>query len=121
MKRRMLTMILLSVITVLSIHVSHRVLEGARVDVTSQRIYSLSEGTRQILDRMNDEGGPAGRDHAVLLRDDGKDAASLHQRFGSSAESVGEMQPVDLTGWCPALGKPRVFHSPTGPTNADPF
>ena len=56
MKRRMLTMILLSVITVLSIHVSHRVLEGARVDVTSQRIYSLSEGTRQILDRMNDEG-----------------------------------------------------------------
>ena len=41
--------------------------------------------------------------------------------YGSSAESVGEMQPVDLTGWCPALGKPRVFHSPTGPTNADPF
>ena len=41
--------------------------------------------------------------------------------WGSSAESVGEMQPVDLTGWCPALGKPRVFHSPTGPTNADPF
>ena len=42
-------------------------------------------------------------------------------KYGSSAESVGEMQPVDLTGWCPALGKPRVFHSPTGPTNADPF
>ena len=49
------------------------------------------------------------------------DAFKDLEAFGSSAESVGEMQPVDLTGWCPALGKPRVFHSPTGPTNADPF
>ena len=56
MKPRIVTIILAGVITVLSIHVLHRVLEGARVDVTSQRIYSLSEGTRQILDRMNEEG-----------------------------------------------------------------
>ena len=49
------------------------------------------------------------------------DMALSTEFYGSSAESVGEMQPVDLTGWCPALGKPRVFHSPTGPTNADPF
>ena len=56
MKPRTVTIILVAVITVLSIHVLHRVLEGARVDVTSQRIYSLSEGTRQILDRMNEEG-----------------------------------------------------------------
>ena len=56
MKPRIVTIILVGVITVLSIHVLHRVLEGARVDVTSQRIYSLSEGTRQILDRMNEEG-----------------------------------------------------------------
>ena len=34
----------------------YRVLEGATADVTSQHIYSLSEGTRQILDRMSDEG-----------------------------------------------------------------
>ena len=56
MKPRTVTIILVAVITVLSIHVLHRVLEGARVDVTSQSIYSLSEGTRQILDRMNEEG-----------------------------------------------------------------
>jgi len=56
MKPRSVTMILLTVITVLAIHVSQRVLEGARVDITSQNIYSLSQGTRQILDRMNAEG-----------------------------------------------------------------
>ena len=56
MKPRIVTIILLTVITVLTIHVSQRVLEGARVDLTSQNIYSLSEGTRQILGRMNDEG-----------------------------------------------------------------
>ncbi len=56
MKPRIVTMLLLTVIMVLSIHVSHRVLEGARVDVTNQRIYSLSDGTHQILDRMNEEG-----------------------------------------------------------------
>ena len=80
MKPRTVTIILVAVITVLSIHVLHRVLEGARVDVTSQSIYSLSEGTRQILDRMNEE-GPAGRVDALLLRHDGEDAASLHQGF----------------------------------------
>ena len=56
MKSRTVTSVLLTVITVLTIHVSQRVLEGARVDVTSQRIYSLSDGTTQILDRMNLEG-----------------------------------------------------------------
>ena len=56
MKPRTLTVVLLTVITVLSIHLLHRVLEGTRVDVTSQSIYSLSEGTRRILDRMNEEG-----------------------------------------------------------------
>ena len=56
MKPRIVTMLLLTVITVFTIHVSQRVLEGARVDVTSQNIYSLSEGTRQILGRMSDEG-----------------------------------------------------------------
>ena len=56
MKPRIVTILLLTLITVLTIHVSQRVLEGARVDLTSQNIYSLSEGTRQILGRMNDEG-----------------------------------------------------------------
>ena len=56
MSQRTLTIGLLSIITVLSIHVLYRVLEGATADVTSQHIYSLSAGTHQILDRMSDEG-----------------------------------------------------------------
>ena len=56
MSQRTLTIVLLSIITILSIHVLSRVLEGATVDVTSQDIYSLSDGTHQILDRMNEEG-----------------------------------------------------------------
>ena len=56
MSQRTLTTVLLSIITILSIHVLSRVLEGATVDVTSQDIYSLSDGTHQILDRMNEEG-----------------------------------------------------------------
>ena len=56
MSHRILTICLLSLVTVLSIHVLSRVLEGATADVTSQNIYSLSEGTHQILDRMSEEG-----------------------------------------------------------------
>jgi ABC-type uncharacterized transport system involved in gliding motility auxiliary subunit len=56
MSHRALTIVLLSIITILSIHVLSRILEGATVDVTSQDIYSLSEGTHQILNRMNEEG-----------------------------------------------------------------
>ena len=56
MSQRTLTIVLLSIITILSIHVLSRVLEGATVDVTSQDIYSLSEGTHQILNRLNEEG-----------------------------------------------------------------
>ena len=56
MNQRTLTICLLSIITILSIHVLYRVLEGATADFTSQNIYSLSEGTHQILDRMSEEG-----------------------------------------------------------------
>ena len=56
MSHRTLTIGLLSLVTVLSIHVLSRVLEGATADFTSQNIYSLSEGTHQILDRMSEEG-----------------------------------------------------------------
>ena len=56
MNQRILTIGLLSLITILSIHVLYRVLEGASADVTSQNVYSLSDGTHQILDRMNEEG-----------------------------------------------------------------
>ena len=56
MSQRALTIVLLSLITLLSIHVLYGVLEGATVDVTSQHIYSLSDGTHQILDRMREEG-----------------------------------------------------------------
>ena len=56
MSPRTLTIGLLSLVTILSIHVLSRVLEGATADFTSQNIYSLSDGTNQILDRMNEDG-----------------------------------------------------------------
>ena len=56
MSPRTLTIGLLSLVTILSIHVLSRVLEGATADFTSQNIYSLSDGTHQILDRMNEDG-----------------------------------------------------------------
>ncbi|MEE2778786.1 MAG: GldG family protein [Acidobacteriota bacterium] len=56
MSQRTLTILLLGVIAVLSIHVLSTGLEGVRADFTSQDIYSLSDGTDQILARMGEEG-----------------------------------------------------------------
>jgi len=51
-----ITILLVAVITVLSIHVVTRVTEAVRVDVTEDNLYSLTDGTREILQKMQDEG-----------------------------------------------------------------
>lgn len=53
---RSLTILLVALITVLSIHLVFQVLEGVRADVTASDLYSLSEGTLQILEKMEEEG-----------------------------------------------------------------
>lgn len=53
---RLVTLLLTGAITVLSVHVLHRVLEGFRADLTAGDLYSLSEGSVRILDRMREEG-----------------------------------------------------------------
>ncbi len=53
---RTLTLALVGLLTVLSIHVTNEWLEGWRVDLTGGDLYSLTDGTHAILDRMQDEG-----------------------------------------------------------------
>jgi ABC-type uncharacterized transport system involved in gliding motility auxiliary subunit len=52
---RLITITLVAVITALSVHVVSQVAGGARVDVTEDRLYSLTDGTRQILERIESE------------------------------------------------------------------
>jgi ABC-type uncharacterized transport system involved in gliding motility auxiliary subunit len=54
--RPIVTVALVAAITVLAIHVVTRMTEAVRVDVTEDRLYSLTDGTREILHRMQDEG-----------------------------------------------------------------
>lgn len=54
-KRSIVTIVLIGVITVLSVHVVTRWTEAVRVDVTEDRLYSLTDGTERILARMQDE------------------------------------------------------------------
>ncbi len=53
---RILTLLLIGVMTVLSIHVANEWFEGLRVDLTGDDLYSLTDGSRAILDRMQQEG-----------------------------------------------------------------
>lgn len=52
----LLTLLLILAIAVFSIHLSQRWLLGARIDTTADDIYSLTPGSRAILQRMADEG-----------------------------------------------------------------
>jgi ABC-type uncharacterized transport system involved in gliding motility auxiliary subunit len=54
--RHIITVLLVAVITILAIHVVTRMTEAVRVDVTEDRLYSLTDGTREILRKMQDEG-----------------------------------------------------------------
>ena len=53
---RVLTLGLIGLMTVLSIHVANEWFEGFRVDLTGDDLYSLTDGTHAILDRMREEG-----------------------------------------------------------------
>jgi ABC-type uncharacterized transport system involved in gliding motility auxiliary subunit len=58
MSKRIVTIALVAIITVLAVHVVTRWTEAVRVDVTEDRLYSLTDGTRQILDRMQRDNVP---------------------------------------------------------------
>ncbi len=53
---RVLTLALIGLMTVLSIHVANEWFEGLRVDLTGDDLYSLTDGSHAILDRMQEEG-----------------------------------------------------------------
>ena len=53
---RWITGILLALIAVFAIHVVNQQTEGARVDLTEDHLYSLTDGTHQILARIQNEG-----------------------------------------------------------------
>ncbi len=53
---RLVTLALIGLVTVLSIHVANEWLEGWRVDLSGGDLYSLTDGTHAILDRMQEEG-----------------------------------------------------------------
>lgn len=53
---RLFSILLLVLITVFGIHVVVTNTDNVRLDMTSDDLYSLSEGSQEILDRMQDEG-----------------------------------------------------------------
>jgi ABC-type uncharacterized transport system involved in gliding motility auxiliary subunit len=56
MKSRLLTVLLVGVLVVLSIHLVQQWLGGLRADLTERDLYSLSPGSEAILERMREEG-----------------------------------------------------------------
>lgn len=56
MRIKIITILLIGAITVFGIHILNMNTEGARVDLTETNLYSLTEGTREILKKMHDEG-----------------------------------------------------------------
>ena len=55
-KNTTITLLLLALVTVFGVHVADRWLAPVRVDLTEDDLYSLTEGTEQILERMREEG-----------------------------------------------------------------
>lgn len=53
---RTVTLVLIGLMTVLSIHLANEWFEGLRVDLTGDDLYSLTDGSHAILDRMREEG-----------------------------------------------------------------
>lgn len=56
MKSQGLTIFLILLVVVFGIHSIYRLAEGARVDLTSTQLYSLTDGTQDIIQKMKDEG-----------------------------------------------------------------
>ncbi len=53
---RLLTIVLIGLTILFANHLAFRALEGSRVDVTADGLYSLSDGSKDILQRMIEEG-----------------------------------------------------------------
>ncbi len=53
---RWVALALIGLMTVLGIHVANEWFDGVRVDLTGDDLYSLTDGTHAILDRMQEEG-----------------------------------------------------------------
>ena len=53
---RLLTIVLIGLTTLFANHLAFRALEGSRVDLTADGLYSLSDGSKDILQRMIEEG-----------------------------------------------------------------
>ncbi len=54
--KNIITIALVAAITILAVHVVTRMTEAVRVDLTEDRLYSLTDGTREILNKMQTEG-----------------------------------------------------------------
>ncbi len=52
---RLITIALVAVVTVLAVHVVSQIASAIRFDVTEDRLYSLTDGTKTILERMQSE------------------------------------------------------------------
>jgi len=55
-KSRLLTILLIALAVLLGNHIVFDRLEGARIDLTQDKLYSLTDGTLQIIERMSNEG-----------------------------------------------------------------
>lgn len=55
-RHRWLTLLLLALAVLFANHVAYQQLEGARLDLTADDLYSLTDGTRAIIERMKNEG-----------------------------------------------------------------
>jgi len=53
---RLLTIVLIGLTALFANHLAFRVLEGSRADLTADKLYSLSDGSKEILERMTVEG-----------------------------------------------------------------
>lgn len=56
LKSRVTTILLIALAVVFGVHLFTRLGEDVRLDATGDRLFSLSDGTREILDRMHQEG-----------------------------------------------------------------
>ena len=54
--KNIITIALVAAITILAVHVVTRMTEAVRVDLTEDRLYSFTDGTREILNKMQTEG-----------------------------------------------------------------
>ena len=57
LKSPLTTIVLVVLVAIFDIHAFARVTENVRADLTQDNLYSLSEGTVAILDKMKQEGG----------------------------------------------------------------